>query len=110
MRASNILLLTGLVAESLAARFSGGAKQKRFVGKNVVRPTIERRAVPKATVTPKFFILSLFSSEGDIWLEKMPNLYKQNISVPGISPLFPYVHCFENGNVCQATLGEGGMF
>lgn len=26
--------------------------------------------------------------------------------MPGLSPLFPDVHCTENGDVCQLTIGE----
>lgn len=29
-----------------------------------------------------------------------------NISTPGLSPLFPHVHCTEDHNICQVTTGE----
>ncbi|KFY83118.1 hypothetical protein V500_10164 [Pseudogymnoascus sp. VKM F-4518 (FW-2643)] len=34
------------------------------------------------------------------------NLLARNITVPGLSPLFPQVHCLEDGSVCQVTTGE----
>lgn len=30
----------------------------------------------------------------------------RNITVPGISPLFPQVHCTQDGSICQVTTGE----
>ena len=30
----------------------------------------------------------------------------QNITVPGLSPLFPAVHCTADGEVCQIVTGE----
>lgn len=49
-----------------------------------------------------------FDSEADIWYEDTElNLYAQNITVPGLSMLFPDVHCTATGEVCQLTAGEG---
>lgn len=28
--------------------------------------------------------------------------------MPGISPLFPEVHCTQDGEICQVVTGEGG--
>ena len=50
-----------------------------------------------------------FDSEADVWYENMPNILEQNITIPGASPLFPDAHCVASGEVCQLTLGEGGM-
>ncbi|KAH7141345.1 purine nucleoside permease, partial [Dactylonectria estremocensis] len=33
------------------------------------------------------------------------DLYAQNISVPGLSPQYPSVHCTSDGSVCQVTTG-----
>lgn len=49
-----------------------------------------------------------FDPEADIWYENMPELYDNNITVTGFSPLFPDAHCTESGDVCQLTTGEGG--
>lgn len=34
------------------------------------------------------------------------NIVARNISVPGLSPIYPYVHCTEDADVCQVTTGE----
>jgi purine nucleoside permease len=36
------------------------------------------------------------------------NLLARNITVPGLSPLYPDVHCTANGEVCQLVTGESG--
>ncbi|KAK6544640.1 hypothetical protein TWF694_001329 [Orbilia ellipsospora] len=76
-----------------------------------------RRGVPKIQtllnpydgpiIKPRIFIISLFTPEAGIWLESDLGLYAQNITVPGLSPLFPQVHCDEDRYVCQVTTGEG---
>ncbi|KAE9366899.1 NUP-domain-containing protein [Stipitochalara longipes BDJ] len=63
-------------------------------------------------ITPKVFIISMFSPEADIWYTNantkgsIGNLLAQNITVPGFSPLFPQAHCLKDGSVCQLTTGE----
>ena len=51
-----------------------------------------------------------FPPEGEAWYG-IPefDLLEKNISVPGISPLYPDVHCTANGEVCQVVTGESGM-
>ncbi|KAL6407948.1 putative purine nucleoside protein [Ilyonectria robusta] len=61
-------------------------------------------------LTPKIFIVSLFSLEADVWYEHLPgsglgDILAQNISVPGLSPQYPYIHCTSDGNICQVTTG-----
>lgn len=48
-----------------------------------------------------------FPPEGAAWYG-IPefNLLEKNITVPGISPLYPDVHCTANGDVCQIVTGE----
>lgn len=60
-------------------------------------------------IKPKVFLIDMFPPEGAIWYG-IPefNVLARNISVPGISPLFPDVHCTENGDVCQIITGEAG--
>ncbi|PQE21952.1 purine nucleoside permease protein [Rutstroemia sp. NJR-2017a WRK4] len=60
-------------------------------------------------ITPKVFIIDMFSDEGAAWYG-IPefDVLAQNITVPGISPLFPQVHCTADGQICQVTTGEGG--
>jgi purine nucleoside permease len=49
-----------------------------------------------------------FAPEAEAWWN-IPefNLLAHNISVPGLSPLFPEVHCTENHEICQLITGEG---
>ncbi|KAK0548074.1 hypothetical protein OC845_003769 [Tilletia horrida] len=57
---------------------------------------------------PKVLIISLFVLEANVWLDHyQPSLQAHAIDVPGLSPMFPSVQCTANGDVCQATLGEG---
>ncbi len=39
-----------------------------------------------------------------IWLQKLD--FVHNITVPGLSPLFPTVHCVTNYSICQFVTGE----
>ncbi|KAH8809691.1 purine nucleoside permease [Flagelloscypha sp. PMI_526] len=63
-------------------------------------------------IQPRVFILSMFEREASQWLDNpnLPSFYAHNLSIPGLSPVFPTIHCTEpssKGTVCQATLGEG---
>ena len=64
----------------------------------------EKRA---AIIKPKVFIIDMFGPEGDVWYG-IPefNLLARNISVIGLSPLYPEVHCTKDGSVCQVVTGE----
>ena len=54
--------------------------------------------------------MSMFSYEEEVWYGiKDFDVLEQNITVPGLSPVYPDVHCTKNGDVCQLTLGEAGM-
>ncbi|KIN02252.1 hypothetical protein OIDMADRAFT_162306 [Oidiodendron maius Zn] len=63
-------------------------------------------------IAPKVFIISMFEPEADIWYSNahtpgsIGNLLARNITIPGLSPLYPQVHCLEDGSVCQVTTGE----
>lgn len=49
----------------------------------------------------------MFAPEAEVWYGiKEFNVLAQNISVPGLSPLFPEVHCTAKGDVCQVITGE----
>ncbi|KAF5015238.1 hypothetical protein F66182_13501 [Fusarium sp. NRRL 66182] len=56
---------------------------------------------------PKVFIISMFAPEGEVWWG-IPdfNILAHNITVPGLSPLFPHVHCTEDHEICQLITGE----
>lgn len=60
---------------------------------------------------PKVVIISMFDPEAEAWYG-IPdfNVLAKNISIPGLSPLYPDVHCTANGEVCQLTIGESGRW
>ena len=70
---------------------------------------IEARWSKKA-IKPKVFIIDMFPPEGEAWYG-IPefNLLAKNITVPGVSPLYPDVHCTENEEICQIVTGEAGL-
>jgi len=58
-------------------------------------------------IRPRVFIVNMFYSEAVEWYN-IPefDLFAQNITVPGFSPLFPDVHCTQDGSICQLTTGQ----
>ncbi|KAK4445525.1 purine nucleoside permease-domain-containing protein [Podospora aff. communis PSN243] len=62
-------------------------------------------------IAPKVLIVSMFEPEAEIWYKNMPgsglgDLLAVNISTPGLSMLYPHVHCVADYSVCQySTLG-----
>ncbi|KAK6541722.1 hypothetical protein TWF694_007515 [Orbilia ellipsospora] len=53
-------------------------------------------------------IAAMFNLEANSFLDSYtPTLYGRNITVPGLSPRYPYVSCTLTGDVCHITLGEG---
>ncbi|KAJ7185600.1 purine nucleoside permease [Mycena filopes] len=58
-------------------------------------------------ITPKVFIISMFSLEAGVW-SGIPefNVFAQNITVPGFSPVYPTAHCTSDGSVCLLTTGQ----
>ncbi|EME45427.1 hypothetical protein DOTSEDRAFT_87779 [Dothistroma septosporum NZE10] len=59
-------------------------------------------------VAPKVFIISMFDGEAEAWYN-IPDfdIFGQNITVPGFSPIFSQAYCTSSGDVCQMTTGEG---
>lgn len=60
---------------------------------------------PFAVYQPKAFIVSMFELERDPWLKAMD--FVHNITIPGLSPVYPTIHCTTNYTICQVTTGEG---
>lgn len=58
-------------------------------------------------VSPRVMITTQFAPERDAWLARRPTLLARNITLPGLSPLFPAVHCEKDGEVCLWVTGEG---
>ncbi|CAG7929457.1 unnamed protein product [Penicillium olsonii] len=67
----------------------------------------EAPSTHKALIAPKVFIVSMFEPEAQAWWN-IPefNLLAHNITIPGLSPIFPDVHCTEDYEVCQLITGE----
>ncbi|KAK1925972.1 purine nucleoside permease [Papiliotrema laurentii] len=55
-------------------------------------------------IAPKVMIISMFSPEA-LWPAALG--LTQNITLPGLSPLFPAVNCNDDGSICHFTTGEG---
>lgn len=60
---------------------------------------------PYAVFQPKAFVINMFELERDPWLEALD--FVHNITIPGLSPLYPTIHCTTNYSICQMTTGEG---
>lgn len=60
---------------------------------------------PYAIFQPKVVVVSMFELERDPWLKELD--FVHNVSVPGLSPLYPQVHFTTNYTIMQATTGEG---
>ncbi|MCJ1390612.1 hypothetical protein MMC18_003473 [Xylographa bjoerkii] len=58
-------------------------------------------------ISPKVMIVDMFSYEQDAWYG-IPefDLLAQNITVPGLSPIYPDVHCTLSNDICQVVTGE----
>lgn len=103
------LLLTQAIAASVPA-LRHGVKPKRSLRarQQTLRTRSPYSTTCNETITPKLFIISMFSSEEETWYNRPDiNLLAKNITVPGFSPLFPDAHCTDAGDVCQFTVGEG---
>ncbi|KAE8250626.1 hypothetical protein A4X13_0g4542 [Tilletia indica] len=96
MRNTYPLSRTGLSSDLTQGSFSGILLKSRSVIQSIF------------AVRPKVVIVSMFGLEADAWLDQFtPSLYARNITVPGLSPVFPQVHCTAKADVCQITTGEG---
>ncbi|CAH2350033.1 purine nucleoside permease [[Candida] railenensis] len=60
---------------------------------------------PFAMFQPKVLITSMFEPEAAVWLEGLDFIH--NMTLPGLSPLYPDLHCTSNYSICQVTTGEG---
>ncbi|CAD0088025.1 unnamed protein product [Aureobasidium vineae] len=94
-------------------RFSSSIPSALLGMSSVVSASVLHKPVAVAeraleyVIKPKMMIISMFTPEAEIWYG-IPefNLLARNISLPGASPLFPHVHCTEDGDVCQVITGE----
>ncbi|KAJ5688531.1 hypothetical protein N7462_002923 [Penicillium macrosclerotiorum] len=60
-----------------------------------------------AKIAPKVFIVSMFEPEANAWWN-IPefDLLAHNITIPGLSPIYPDVHCTADYEICQLITGE----
>ncbi|KAJ7211268.1 purine nucleoside permease [Mycena pura] len=58
-------------------------------------------------LAPKVLIITMFEPEANVWfnIEEF-NVLAQNITVPGLSPLYRDVHCTDPADVCLVTTGQ----
>ncbi|KAG9023507.1 hypothetical protein FRB95_012991 [Tulasnella sp. JGI-2019a] len=81
------------------------------LGAVVAAPAAMKPAQPMKRKTgpikPKVLIIDMFVYEAEAWYG-IPefDLLAQNITVFGLSPLFPDVHCTANDEICQVVTGE----
>ncbi|WRT69027.1 uncharacterized protein IL334_006010 [Kwoniella shivajii] len=74
-------------------------------------PAIVSRASSNSTkkldfefpLTPKIMLISLFAPE-DVWTQSLG--LTNNITLPGLSPLFPSIGCNDDASICHMTTGE----
>ncbi|KAI1632959.1 purine nucleoside permease [Biscogniauxia mediterranea] len=65
-----------------------------------------------AQITPKVIIVTFFDAEGDVYLSNSNTTGTFDFGalqyrVLFASPLFPYLHCTNDGDTCLITVGEG---
>jgi purine nucleoside permease len=79
-----------------------------FIGLPALAASLPRaRSKNNQTIKPKVFIIDMFDSEGSVWESVTEfNVLEKNITVPGLSPLFPQAHCTAEGDICQLVTGE----
>ena len=59
-------------------------------------------------LTPKIFIVAFYDQEGEIWQNDNPSFdLSTELSIPGLSPLFPSVRCTLDHQICMLVTGEG---
>ncbi|KAH9210236.1 purine nucleoside permease-domain-containing protein [Leptodontidium sp. 2 PMI_412] len=104
-----VSILTGFL---LGAAVSATPVIERRIGRSIESRDVTVIYKNIDVITPKVFIISMFSPEADIWYSNanttgsIGDLLARNITIPGLSPLFPDVHCLQDGSVCQLTTGE----
>ncbi|GEQ66555.1 hypothetical protein JCM33374_g218 [Metschnikowia sp. JCM 33374] len=62
-------------------------------------------AKPFSIFQPKVFIINMFEYEAKPWLASLD--FEHNITIPGLSPMYPTIYCTGNYSVCEMTTGEG---
>ncbi|KAJ6019997.1 hypothetical protein N7499_004089 [Penicillium canescens] len=78
-----------------------------LLGSSLCGATGTTHKASKKPIAPKVFIVSMFEPEAEAWWD-IPefDLLAHNITLPGLSPLYPDVHCTEDYEICQLITGE----
>jgi purine nucleoside permease len=96
-------ITTALVALLLSSHVATTPIGHNNVG---IRPNSKRQD-STSKIAPKVFIISMFTSEEEIWFNKPEfDILAQNITVTGFHPQFPDAHCTADGSVCLLTTAE----
>lgn len=101
-------LIRVMYSSAMLACLAGLLTQHVFAA--TVPSTLDKRQNATASIiAPKVMIISMFDPEAEAWYG-IPefDVLAQNISLSGLSPLYPEVHCTADGEVCQLTIGEAG--
>lgn len=106
------LLPTALAAVAAAASLvqaSGGLSRLHHSanGAKPLEAAVENIKVAKApdAIAPKVVVMSLFEPEMAAWHQHLN--FTHNVTVPGLSPLFPHVFCVDDYSICNVVTGEG---
>lgn len=99
------MMLSQLLAFATLVLFSAATAWKSPTGYNGPQPGYGHGP---QRVAPKVLIIGLYSDEGEAW-HHIPefDLLAHNITVPGLSSIFPQAHCTADGQICQVVGGEG---
>lgn len=58
-----------------------------------------------SVISPKVFVINMFEYEAKPWLAALN--FTKNMTIPGLSPLYPDIYCTDDYSVCELTTGEG---
>lgn len=61
---------------------------------------------PYAVFQPQVFVVTMFELEEKVWLDSELGL-TQNVTIPGLAPQYPEIHCTANYSLCHLSTGEG---
>lgn len=92
-------------AQPVTKRTVNGTKEaeKDISGKSGLQTSFGK---PFAVFQPRVFVVTMFELEQEPWLKSDLNL-SQNLTIPGLSPQYPEIHCTANYSVCHVSTGEG---
>ncbi|GAA98867.1 hypothetical protein E5Q_05555 [Mixia osmundae IAM 14324] len=104
-----VLLALAALGDARRSRHPRNVRATAWHDAQAKRSSLERRTETlelssSGKVAPKVLVISMFAPEASVWFE--PYKLVHNITVPGLSVLYPQVHCNSAGSVCLYTTGE----